>query len=161
MSPAIVGIILGRDVLLVSGAFAARAKALGWRWPGLGEFFRVSPAPAAAPPASDGRHPQQQQQQQRQRQQQRQQRQQQQGSGGGEVHAAPLVQPLYISKVNTAFQLGLVAACISRAWLGWPGEDAVWWGSAATAGTTVWSCAAYVHAYAQGRVLAAPAAASK
>lgn len=109
----VVGIIVGRDVLLVTGAFAARAKSLGWRWPGVAEFFRVgSPAPAA-----------------------------------------PLVQPLYISKVNTVFQLGLVGTCILHSWLGWPGEGAVWAASALTAGTTAASCAAYFQAYRQGRVL--------
>lgn len=180
-----VAIILGRDAFLVVGAFAARARALGWRWPGASEFFRVAPPPlpgsggggsggtagtAQQPVASSS------------------------GDGGG-VQAAPFVQPLYISKVgsasvvrpfccslvvqsrsatavhtapclahpqvNTAFQLGLVAACISKAWLGWPGEEAVWWAAAATAGTTVASTAAYVHAYLRGRVLAPPATAQR
>lgn len=82
--------------------------------------------------------------------------------------AAPFMQPLYISKVNTVFQLGLVGTCIMHSWLGWPGEAAVWAGSALTAGTTLASCAAYLRAYQQGRVLvpnaggaaAAPAAPS-
>lgn len=136
----VVGIIVGRDVLLVTGAFAARARSLGWRWPGTAEFFRLGSAAAGSGPGglpaaggdagSSG------------------------GDGGGPAPAAPLVQPLYISKVNTVFQLGLVGTCILHSWLGWPGEGAVWAASALTAGTTVWSCAAYFQAYRQGRVLA-------
>ena len=175
---------MGRDVVLVAGAFVARAKSLGWRWPGWAEFFRVHPAAAAAAPApgSDGSGS---------------------GSGdggsalsaaapaagpsaaggggaaggqpaaaagaagaagasggggrparGGPAPAAPLVQPLYISKVNTVLQLGLVGTCMLRAWLGWPGEAAVWAGSGLTAATTIWSSWAYLQAYRQGRVLA-------
>ncbi len=150
----VVGIIVGRDALLVTGAFAARAKSLGWRWPGAAEFFRVgsaaapsglaAPMPAGGPgggsdgAGSDG------------------------GAGGSSLApAAPLVQPLYISKVNTVFQLGLVGTCILHSWLGWPGEGPVWAASALTAGTTVWSCAAYFQAYRQGRVLAPAAASSR
>lgn len=135
----VVGIIVGRDVLLVTGAFAARAKSLGWRWPGVAEFFRVGSGAAAgglgALPGAGGEGGGS-------------------GQGGGSpAPAAPLVQPLYISKVNTVFQLGLVGTCILHSWLGWPGEGAVWAASALTAGTTAASCAAYFQAYRQGRVL--------
>lgn len=161
MPPAVVGVIVGRDVILVAGAFVARAKSLGWRWPGLGEFFRVGPPPAAAsdaagaagtaeaaegaaqqPPAaaaaaapvgSEAREA---------------------PGGGAHAHAAPLVKPLYISKVNTCFQLGLVGACVGHAWLGVPSEAWVWGGSVLTAGTTVASCLAYFKAYRDGKVLA-------
>ncbi len=37
----LVALILGRDVLLIAGSFAVRARALGWRWPGAKEFFRL------------------------------------------------------------------------------------------------------------------------
>ena len=37
----LVALILGRDVLLIVGSFAVRARALGWRWPGAAEFFRL------------------------------------------------------------------------------------------------------------------------
>ena len=156
MLPApVVGVIVARDVLLVCGAFAARAKSLGWRWPGWSEFFRVQPpaapeVPAAAAAAavaaaedsgggssSSG------------------------GGGGGggsggsgRAPAAPLVQPLYISKVNTVFQLSLVGMCMLDAWAGWPGGAAIAAGSAATTGTTVASLWAYVRAYRAGTVLA-------
>ena len=68
--------------------------------------------------------------------------------------------PMPFLQVNTVFQLGLVGTCILNSWLGWPGEAAVWGGSALTAGTTVWSCVAYFQAYRQGRVLAPAAAAA-
>ena len=164
----VVVIIVGRDVLLVGGAFAARAKSLGWRWPGPAEFFRVQQpeaAEGAAAPeaaagaaaaavsssgatgaaAAEGGA---------------------ESSGGGSggsgeggeaakpAPPAPLVKPLFISKVNTVFQLGLVGTCMVNAWLGWPGEEAVWAGSVLTAGTTLWTTAAYLRAFRQGRLLA-------
>ena len=137
-----VAIVVGRDVLLVVGAFAARAKSLGWRWPGFSEFFRVAPGgpgvpqPGAAAGQAAG---------------------QAAGAAGARsspAPAAPLVQPLFVSKVNTVFQLGMVGTCILQSWQGWPGEGAVLAGSALTAGTTLWSCWAYLQAYRQGRVLA-------
>ncbi|KAL4433869.1 hypothetical protein ABPG75_000310 [Micractinium tetrahymenae] len=168
----VVGIIVGRDVLLVTGAFAARAKSLGWRWPGAAEFFRVGSSGAggalgALPAAGDESSSSSSSGSSSGRE------------AGGEGHAgssggrgggsggsspapaAPLVQPLYISKVNTVFQLGLVGTCILHSWLGWPGEGALWAASALTAGTTVWSCAAYFRAYRKGRVLAPATAGSR
>ena len=185
LPPAVVGIIVGRDVLLVAGAFVARAKSLGWRWPGLGEFFRVGPPPAAAAgaaapsgpaaggaaghaePAAGGAAGQHLQaaaaggaagqhlqaaaaggaaaQQPHAAAA---------GSGGAPAHAAPLVKPLFISKVNTCFQLGLVGACIGHSWLGVPGEAWIWAGSYLTAGTTLASSVAYLTAYLDGKVLA-------
>lgn len=86
-----VGLILGRDVLIIAGVFAARAQMLGWRWPGAGEFFRLSggsgsgssssggAAAGDEPPAAAA------------------------GKGAGapdEAPAAPFVEPLYISKVR-------------------------------------------------------------
>lgn len=162
MLPApVVGVIVGRDVLLVSGGFVARAKSLGWRWPGWSEFFRLQP-PSEGAAAGDGNGP---------------------AAAGGEAPAgaagqggsgaggssatsggpaargpapaAPLVRPLLISKVNTCFQLGLVGACMLDAWLGWPGPAAVDAGAAATAATTVASTLAYLRAYRAGTVLVA------
>ena len=144
LSAPMVAIILGRDVFLFTGAFAVRFKSLGWRWPGWAEFFRVAPPPP--PPASPCPTPPTPAAAPLTRQQQG------QAAAAASVQAAPFAEPLYISKVNTAFQLGLVGACISRAWLGWPGEEAVWYASVATATTTVWSCAAYVRAYTQGKL---------
>lgn len=65
------------------------------------------------------------------------------------------MKPLFVSKVNTGLQMALVAACMTDAWLGWPGQEAVWGIGAATAGTTVWSCAAYVRMYMRGELLIA------
>ena len=146
----VVGIILGRDVFLVAGAFAARAQSLGWRWPGAAEFFRLGPVSAAGSSSSSSSsgdtaaaaaaH----------------------DSGGGGASdgraptaPAPLVQPLFISKVNTVVQLVLVGTCISDAWLGWPGQAGVWAAAGAASVTTLWSCAAYVAAYRAGRLLTA------
>lgn len=153
-----VALILGRDVFLVAGAFAARAKMLGWRWPGAGEFFRLQSGSAGGGSGEGSRAgaaPSPGAQQEPAEQQQQQQPAATGGAAGGEAPAAPFVEPLYISKVNTCFQLGLAGVCMARAWLGWPGEDAVWWAAAGTAGTTVWSCTAYVRAYAAGNLLTA------
>jgi phosphatidylglycerophosphate synthase len=142
----VVALVVGRDVVLVSFVCAARVKSLGPSWPGWAEFFRVQPAAAPAAPASDQGHPSS-------------------APGGGAAAAvggggtpapaAPLVKPLYVSKVNTVFQLGLVGACMLKAWLGWPGEEVVWAASGLTAGTTVWSSWAYLRAYQQNKLLLA------
>lgn len=162
------GLILGRDAFLVAGAFAARAQMLGWRWPGVGEFFRLGPPPgssdssssgssntdsAAMPQGSSGGAPPV-----ATRSEGRQQQQQQQAEASiapGQAPAAPFVEPLYISKVNTALQLGLVGSAMAHAWLGWPNADTVWWVAVGTAGTTVASCAAYVRAFMAGNLLTA------
>ena len=172
LPPAVVGIIVGRDVLLVAGAFVARAKSLGWRWPGLGEFFRVGPPPAAAAgaaapsgpaaggaaghaePAAGGAAGQHLQAAAAGGAAAQQPHAAAAGSGGAPAHAAPLVKPLFISKVNTCFQLGLVGACIGHSWLGVPGEAWIWAGSYLTAGTTLASSVAYLTAYLDGKVLA-------
>lgn len=64
-------------------------------------------------------------------------------------------------QVNTCFQLGLVGVCMARAWLGFPGEDVVWWAASGTAVTTVWSTVAYVRAFLAGNMLQAGAAAGQ
>jgi len=33
---------VGRDVVLVGGAFLLRAQSLGWKWPGARNFFRIA-----------------------------------------------------------------------------------------------------------------------
>ena len=35
-------LVIGRDVFLVTGAFALRFRSLGWKWPGWQEFFRTT-----------------------------------------------------------------------------------------------------------------------
>lgn len=65
--------------------------------------------------------------------------------------AAQLVQPLYISKVNTVFQLVLISGCIAQSWWGWPPQDVlIAWGGL-TGATTLASFAAYVQVYRKGK----------
>ncbi|XP_050371153.1 cardiolipin synthase (CMP-forming), mitochondrial [Argentina anserina] len=70
LHPGLVGIIVLRDVGLISGAVYQRASSLGWKWKSWSDFFNL-----------DGTHPQK-------------------------------VEPLFISKVNTVFQLILVVAAL-------------------------------------------------
>lgn len=111
-------LIVGRDVLLISGACIARGQTLGWRWPGVTTFFNIS-GEATAP----------------------------------DKPAAPKVEPLYISKVNTVFQLTLISSCLTDAWIGWPGPE-ITLGilGPTTAMTTIWSFVAYIYAYKTGRI---------
>jgi cardiolipin synthase len=73
-------------------------------------------------------------------------------SAGLPVPPAPLVQPLYISKLNTVFQLALIAGCIGKSWFGWPTQDLLIAGGCITGLTTLASFAAYVHVYRQGKL---------
>lgn len=125
----LVGVVLGRDAVLLGGAFAIRAHRLGWRWPGAREFFRIVPSESVSTDEETGGK-----------------------GGGGPVPVAPLVKPLLISKVNTGLQLALVGACMTDAWLGWPGTGAVWGLGWATAGTTLGSCFAYGRAFLRGQL---------
>ncbi len=69
------------------------------------------------------------------------------------VPPAPFVQPLYISKVNTVLQLGLIVGCIAQSWYGWPSTDELYVLGGLTGLTTVGSFAAYVFAYRRGKLL--------
>jgi hypothetical protein len=69
------------------------------------------------------------------------------------VAPAAFVQPLYISKLNTVFQLFLIAGCIGRSWYGWPPEDMLWALSGITGLTTLGSFMAYLRVYKQGKLL--------
>ncbi len=64
--------------------------------------------------------------------------------------SAPLIKPLFISKLNTCVQLALVAGCLSRSWYEWPPDDVIFLLGATTALTTVGSGAAYLVAYRKG-----------
>lgn len=68
------------------------------------------------------------------------------------VPPAELVQPLYISKLNTCLQLGLIAGCISHSWYGWPAEQALWGLGGITGLATLASFVAYVQVYRRGNV---------
>lgn len=48
LSPYVFGVILGRDVCLIAGAFYARADALQWTWPGITTFFNISGTPSSS-----------------------------------------------------------------------------------------------------------------
>ena len=118
LPPYLFNLIVGRDVLLISGACMARGHTLGWRWPGMTAFFNIS-GQATAP----------------------------------DKPAAPKVEPLYISKVNTVFQLSLISSCLTDAWIGWPGpEITLDILGPTTALTTIWSLVAYLYAYKTGRI---------
>lgn len=130
----LVAVILARDGFLIAGAFVVRAKSLQWQWPGSAEFFRISSVnlPDHLQKSAEDK-----------------------GKSVSRAPSAPppALRPLMISKVNTALQLALVGCCMMDAWIGWPGQDLVWGLGAATAGTTVLSCAAYVRAFANGQLL--------
>jgi len=68
------------------------------------------------------------------------------------VPPAEFVQPLYVSKLNTVFQLCLIAGCISHSWYGWPTEDVLWGLGGITALATLGSFAAYVQVYRRGNM---------
>ena len=68
------------------------------------------------------------------------------------VPPAELVQPLLISKLNTVFQLALIAGCISHSWYSWPSENILWGLGGVTAFATIASFAAYVQVYRRGAI---------
>ncbi|XWS19437.1 hypothetical protein CRYUN_Cryun31cG0015900 [Craigia yunnanensis] len=78
LHPGLVGLVVLRDVALVSGAVYQRANSLGWQWKSKLDFFNL-----------DGTSPQK-------------------------------VEPLLISKVNTVFQLILVASALLQPEFGTP-----------------------------------------
>ena len=66
------------------------------------------------------------------------------------VPPAEFIQPLYISKLNTVFQLALIGGCITHSWYDWPSEHVLWGLGGVTALATLASFAAYVQVYRQG-----------
>ena len=132
-------LIIGRDVLLVAGAFAQRFRDFHWRWPGWAEFFRTAPpmgglSAASSSSRGSNRHSAAK------------------AEGRSQPKAAQFVEPLYVSKVNTVAQLGLVAGCISHSWYGWPVEGVLWGLGGSTAVLTVASGWAYLRAYRAGNL---------
>ncbi|XP_004293273.1 PREDICTED: cardiolipin synthase, mitochondrial [Fragaria vesca subsp. vesca] len=102
LHPGLVGIIVLRDVGLVSGAVYERASSLGWKWKSWSDFFNL-----------DATRPQK-------------------------------VEPLFISKVNTVFQLVLVAAALLQPEFGTlETQSYVTYLSWLVASTTLASTAAY------------------
>jgi cardiolipin synthase len=121
LPPWLVLLAVGRDVALVAGAFVFRARAMNWRIPSLREFFRM--VPLSSPDGSDAA-----------------------GS-----HAAPRVQPLLVSKLNTVLQIGTATAALATSAWGMPGQEVVDAGVLACAGTTVVSGAMYLRMAMSGR----------
>lgn len=187
----LVALIIGRDVVLLSGAFVNRFKTVGWRWPGAAEFFRLATPPPSVTESTAGNTVNQSQpvigmtSAKRSSDQAKKQPETQSDSVNDSIASinsvgalqqnerdlqkhqsaaktqiaeerrtppAVFVQPLYISKVNTCFQLLLVSSCLSSSWYGWPPQEAILALGAITGGTTLASCAAYVRAYLNGTI---------
>lgn len=68
---------------------------------------------------------------------------------GGGQEAAPAVAPLLVSKANTCFQLTLLGGCALQGFTqgAFPPPEALYGLGVLTAGTTVWSAAAYMRAF--------------
>ena len=120
IDPWVCGIIIGRDVVLLGGAFVHRAHVLNWKWKTWQEYFRVLPPD----PKSKDQAP-----------------------------AAPMVKPIFLSKLNTVFQIGLVVSAISNGAVGWPDEQFVLGLGYTTAATTIASGVIYVRMYMKGKML--------
>ena len=184
----LVALIIGRDVVLLSGAFVHRFRAVGWQWPGLAEFFRLASPSLSQPPRTDAaaieaatlRQPaaasfsahsstgvQGTQNAGHSSMEsntsaaksiapvepgQKAPQKEQLPVGKGSIPPAVFVQPLYISKVNTCFQLLLVGGCLSSSWYAWPSQEAILTVGTITGGTTFASCIAYVRAFLKGSI---------
>ncbi|BBN03305.1 cardiolipin synthase (CMP-forming) [Marchantia polymorpha subsp. ruderalis] len=106
LHPALVGLVVARDGVLVGGAFVYRAYSLRWQWRNWREYFRIN------------------------------------------VGGAGKVEPLFISKVNTVLQLGLIIVALLQPALSV--EDTfslVPLLSWSVAGTTTISWACYVYKF--------------
>ncbi|KAJ4975161.1 hypothetical protein NE237_000267 [Protea cynaroides] len=121
LHPALVGLVVVRDVGLIGGAVYKRASNLGWEWRSWSDFINL-----------DGTHRQK-------------------------------VEPLFISKVNTVFQLVLVAAALLQPEFGTEATQSyIEYLSWLVASTTVASTLAYgVQHMRTGSVLAARGSSSK
>lgn len=204
----LVTIIIGRDVVLLSGAFVHRFKMVGWQWPGAAEFFRVTASSKPAAQAQDPSHSQTgtsmhhlvnnaadsnysnsrdggpedktthqskgeasyasvedsississlaslDHGQRKQPEEASRQDSAKNTTTGTTGNAPPavFVEPLYISKVNTCFQLLLVGGCLTSSWYAWPPQEALFVLGVATGGTTLASCGAYVRAFLKGTI---------
>ncbi|DBB04287.1 TPA: hypothetical protein ACH3X1_012784 [Trebouxia sp. C0004] len=199
----LVSVIIGRDVVLLSGAVVHRFKTVGWRWPGAAEFFRItSISPSAQPSTARTGHMQSDsvntsegctetsssyagnhevagsskaynhskgshgiddiississvgslQHDRGNDQLKANVPDAGRASTSGTAPPAVFVQPLYISKVNTCFQLLLVGGCLTSSWYAWPPQEALTALGVATGGTTLASCGAYARAYMNGTI---------
>lgn len=102
---------------------------------------------------SDAQQPQQQQlHKSGQRESAPQPGQQHSDASAHSTQPAAFMQPLYISKVNTCFQLLLVGGCLSSSWYAWPSQEVLFGLGVLTGCTTVGSSAAYASAYLRGKI---------
>jgi hypothetical protein len=76
---------------------------------------------------------------------------QESSSAASDGNGAGAVTPLYISKINTVFQLTTVAGFLLHAHSGWPPVALLDVAAIVTTGTTVLSGAAYVQAFRTGQ----------
>lgn len=202
----LVSVIIGRDVILLSGAFVHRFKTVGWRWPGAAEFFRVSSSSSSAQSSTASnrtghmQHSDSVNTSEGSTETSSNYAETHEVAGGskaydnnkgshgiddsissinsvgslrhntsnehfetnipeagrasasGKAPPAVFVQPLYISKVNTCFQLLLVSGCLTSSWYAWPPQEALAAMGVATGGTTLASCGAYARAYLSGTI---------
>ncbi|GIL65817.1 hypothetical protein Vafri_19441 [Volvox africanus] len=141
-------VVVGRDLLLVTGAFAFRLRGFGWRWPGREAFFRTAdsmstsisvPAvnAAATPSSQPGTTPPMGRAM---------------GKGDPAEAGVAFMRPLLISKANTLLQLVLLGGYLMRGVYGWPDGDSVFALELATAATTTLSLAAYGTMAVQGKL---------
>jgi phosphatidylglycerophosphate synthase len=138
-------LIIGRDVGLVAGSFALRAKRFGYRWPGGGykEFFNLQSSDDDPPQTPSTNHSSLSSKESPRTP----------SNGSSSPLKTRPAAPLFVSKVNTVAQLALVSSALTHAWVGWPPHELVTHIlGPLTAGTTVLSGLAYVQAYRQGRV---------
>jgi cardiolipin synthase len=126
----VASVILGRDLALVGGLVYLRYRALkeskgrGERPRGpitFSEFTRTRAASAPSVVDSDSKD----------------------GTLVIGAGAMPMMQPLFISKVNTVLQLALIGGSLSHAWVAWPDASSLKAVEVVTAGTTALTCAAY------------------
>ncbi len=130
IDPTVCAVIIGRDVLLLGGAFVHRAAVLNWRWRSWNEYFRVTDSGSSS--GDNGAK----------------------GKGeSGKAPAAPLVKPIFISKLNTVFQIALVSSAITQGAMAWPSAELVQGLGYLTATTTIASGLIYVRMYFKGQML--------
>lgn len=136
-------LVIGRDVFLVAGAFFLRFRSCNYTWPGWQEFFRTTETGSAAAEGSSDEQPHsgctttdkaspiQETKSGR-------------TSRSSSPKAAPYVQPLYISKMNTVAQILLIASCITAYPLQWPPQEVVFGLGGLTGVLTIASGYAYL-----------------
>lgn len=148
----LVALVLGRDVALLGGMTVYRLGMFGGRWPGWRAFLDADGTKAGG---------NQQQQQQQQAAGGMDGQEQQQKVEGQAVGGLPRMQPLFISKLNTALVFVLLGGAITQQWQGWPGAEVLQLLEWTVAGTTAASGVMYGVQYYKGQLLPARGDASR